>query len=138
MKQEEIGIVVGVDGELAKVSAARHADCKDCGACPGEDAIVMDVRNPIGAKPGQKVAFEIQEANMIIAAFMVYVMPLLAAAVGAVIGWFGANKLGQPLVPFQIGGGIIVFCLSLIFVKLYDKAVKKDTKSLPVITKILS
>lgn len=138
MKQEEIGFVVEVDGNLAKVKANRHGDCKDCGACPGEDAITMDVQNPLSAKLGQKVTFEIQEANMIMAAFMVYVMPLLAAAVGAVLGWFLANKFGQPLVPFQIGGGIILFCISLFFVKLYDKAVKKNTKTLPVITKILS
>ena len=138
MKQEEIGIVIEAEGEFAKVRAARHGDCKECGACPGDDAITMDVQNPISAKVGQRVTFEMHEASMVTAAFVVYALPLLAAAAGAIIGWYIAGKFGQAVVPFQIGGGIIGFGLSLIFVKLYDRAMKKNTETLPVITKILS
>lgn len=138
MKQEEIGIVLEVEGKMAKVKAARHGDCENCGSCPGDMAIVMDVQNPLSAKPGQKVAFEIPQANMLQAAFMVYIMPLLAAGIGAVIGGVVATQFGWPVVPWQIGGGIAVFVLSLFLVKLYDRAVKKNSKMLPVITKILS
>ncbi|MBC3797298.1 SoxR reducing system RseC family protein [Acetobacterium tundrae] len=138
MKQEEFGVVVEVDGSLAKVKAARHGDCENCGACPGDNAILMNVQNPISAKPGQRVTFEMQEASMVLAAFVVYFVPLLAAAAGAVLGGFVGNQLTQALVPFQIVGGIIGFGLSLIIVKAYDKAMKNDIKSLPVIVKILS
>ena len=138
MKLEEFGIVVEANGNLAKVKAARHGDCENCGACPGENAIMMDVQNTISAKPGQRVAFVVHNTSMVIAAFVVYVLPIVVAAAGTAIGWFIANKFGLPLAPFQVGGGIIGFCLSLIIVKLYDKAIKKDTKSLPLITKIFS
>lgn len=138
MKQEEVGIVLEINGKMAKVKAARHGDCENCGSCPGDMAIVMDVQNPLSAKPGQKVAFEIPQANMLQAAFMVYIMPLLAAGFGAVMGWYVATYFGLPTVPWQIGGGIAVFILSLFLVKIYDRAVKKNSKMLPVITKILS
>jgi len=138
LKLEEFGVVVEVNGNLAKVKAARHGDCDNCGACPGDNAIMMDVQNTISAKPGQRVTFVVHNTSMVIAAFVVYVLPIVTAAAGAVIGWFIANALGLPLVPFQVGGGIIGFCLALIIIKLYDKAMKKDTKSLPVITKILN
>lgn len=138
MKQEEIGIVIETNGEFAKVRANRHGDCKECGACPGEDAITMDVMNPVSAKVGQRVTFEMHEASMVTAAFVVYALPLLAAAAGAILGWYIAGNYGQAVVPYQIGGGLIGFGLSLIIVKLYDKAMKKNTKTLPVITKILS
>jgi len=138
MNQEEVGIVIEVNGNLAKVKAARHGDCENCGACPGDSAIMMDVQNPISAKPGQRVAFEVHNTSMVKAAFVVYALPLFAAAVGAAIGWFIANQFGLPLVAFQVGGGIIGFCLSLIVVKSYDKTLKNDTTSLPIITKILS
>lgn len=138
MKQEETGVVIGIDGEMAKVRAARHGDCENCGSCPGDNAMTLDVRNPLSAKVGQKVAFEIPQTNMLQAAFVVYILPLVAAAVGVIVGGYIASKLGQPLIPFQIGGGIAAFILSLIFVKLYDRSVRNNKKTLPVITKILS
>lgn len=138
MKQQEIGVVIEVNGNVAKVKAARHGDCDNCGACPGDSAIVMDVRNAVSAKPGQKVSFEMHSASMVLAAFVVYAIPLFAATAGTVIGWLIANQLGQALVAFQVGGGIIGFGLSLIVIKLYDRAIKNNVKTLPVITKILN
>ena len=138
MKQQEFGVVIEVNGNVAKVKAARHGDCDNCGACPGDSAIVMDVRNAVSAKPGQKVAFEMHSASMVLAAFVVYAIPLFAAAAGAAIGWLIANQLGQSLVGFQVGGGIIGFGLSLVVIKLYDRAIKNNVKTLPVITKILN
>lgn len=138
MKLEEFGIVIEANGNLAKVKAARHGDCDNCGSCPGENAIMMDVQNLISAKPGQKVAFVVHNTSMVLAAFVVYILPIIAAGAGIVMGWFMANTFGLSLTAFQIGGGIIGFGLALIIIKLYDKAMKSDTKSLPIITKILS
>ena len=137
MKKDEEGIVVEVNGNTAKVRAAKHGDCKNCGACPGDNAIVLDTQNPIGAKPGQLVAFAIQETNMLQAAFIVYIMPLVAIFVGALAGGKLADKFGQTVISFQIGGGILAFVLSIIYVKLYDKSSRKNIKMQPVITKIL-
>lgn len=138
MRQEETGVVIEISGNMAKVKAARHGDCENCGSCPGDSAMVLDVFNPLDAKPGQKVAFEIPQSNMLLAAFMVYIMPLIAAALGAVAGWFIATSFGLPMVPMEIAGGVVVFVLSLIIVKLYDRSVRRNKKLLPVITKILS
>ncbi|MHC1684600.1 MAG: SoxR reducing system RseC family protein [Clostridiaceae bacterium] len=33
----------------------RHSDCKNCGACPGDNSVIIDVDNKIGAKIGQMV-----------------------------------------------------------------------------------
>lgn len=138
MKQEEFGVVIEINGDVAKVKAARHGDCDNCGACPGDSAIVMDVRNTLAARPGQKVSFEMHSANMVMAAFVVYAIPLFAATAGAILGWLMAGWLGQPPVPFEVGGGIIGFLLSLVLIKLYDRALKNNVKTLPVITKILN
>lgn len=138
MRKEEFGIVVEINGEMAKVKATRHGDCENCGSCPGDNAITLDVKNPLSAKLGQKVAFEIPQTNMLQAAFVVYVLPLIAAAAGVIVGSLIANQFGQPLVLFQIIGGIVAFILSLFFVKIYDRYVKSNKNMLPVITKILS
>ena len=138
MRREETGIVIETSENKAKVKASRHGDCENCGVCPGDNAMVVAVQNPIRAKVGQRVAFEIQEAIMLMAAFVVYILPLLALMVGAISGGILAKNLGQPFLAFQIGGGIMFFAVAVVYMKRYDRAVKKNDQLLPVITKILN
>ena len=138
MTRENEGVVIETFGDMAKVKSSRHGDCKNCGACPGDNATVLDVQNPLGAKPGQRVSFEIKETNMLKAAFVVYIMPLIAMFLGAVAGFWLGEKIGKPTVMFQIGGGILAFMLSIVYVKIFDKSAHGDKKMLPIITQILS
>lgn len=138
MRREETGIVIETSENKAKVKASRHGDCENCGVCPGDNAMVVEVQNPIDAKVGQRVAFEIQEANMLMAAFVVYILPLLALMVGVISGGIIGNNLGQHVLAFQIGGGIVFFAIAVVYMKHYDRAVKKNDQLLPVITKILN
>ncbi|MBI6873017.1 SoxR reducing system RseC family protein [Clostridium aciditolerans] len=138
MTRENEGVVIEVSGDMAKVKSNRHGDCKNCGACPGDNATVLDVQNPLGAKPGQRVSFEIKETNMLKAAFIVYIMPLIAIFLGAIAGTWLGEKAGQSIRMFQIGGGIVAFILSVIYVKIFDKSTRSDKKMIPIITRILS
>ncbi|ADK14203.1 MULTISPECIES: SoxR reducing system RseC family protein [Clostridium] len=137
MKRESEGIVIETSESIAKVRASRHGDCKSCGACPGDNAIVVDAKNPVGAKPGQHVVFEIKDANMLWAAFIVYILPLIGILIGALIGTWIGGKLGHSLREFQIGGGVLFFILSLIYIKIFDRSTSKNESKKPVITKIL-
>ena len=138
MRREETGIVIETSENKAKVKASRHGDCENCEVCPGDNAMVVAVQNPIDASVGQRVAFEIQEANMLMAAFVVYILPLLALMVGAISGGILGNNLGQDVLAGQIGGGILFFAIAVVYMKRYDRAVKKNDQLLPVITKILN
>jgi sigma-E factor negative regulatory protein RseC len=138
MSKEQLGIIVEAEGVMAKIKATRHGDCKNCGACPGDDAMLVEARNPIEAKVGQRVAFLIPEVNMLQAAFTVYMLPLAAIALGAVAGWYAAQSTGtQAVTMYEIIGGVIGFGLSLVYIKLYDRHARKSEKMQPVITKIL-
>lgn len=75
---------------------------------------------------------------MLMAAFVVYILPLLALMVGAISGGILGNNLGQHVLVFQIGGGILFFIVAVVYMKRYDRAVKKNDQLLPVITKILN
>ncbi|MTK10811.1 MAG: SoxR reducing system RseC family protein [Clostridiaceae bacterium] len=138
MTRENEGVVIEVSGDMAKVKSSRHGDCKNCGACPGDNATVLDVQNPLGAIPGQRVSFEMKETNMLKAAFIVYIMPLIAIFLGAVAGTWLGEKTGQSIRIFQIGGGIVAFILSIIYVKIFDKSTQSDKTMIPIITRILS
>lgn len=137
MKEETQGIVIETSEDMAKVKANRHGDCKSCGACPGDNATVLEVQNPLGAKPGQRVVFEIKEENMLKAAFVVYILPIIAIFLGGICGTWLATRFGQPEKMFQIGGAIIAFILSILYVKVFDRAIDKNNKAKPIITRIL-
>lgn len=137
MKKEAQGVVIEVSGNIAKVKSNRHGECKNCGACPGDNATVLEVQNQLGAKPGQRVVFEIQETNMLKAAFVVYILPLIAIFIGSMFGAWLAVKIGQSEKVFQIGGALIAFALAVLYIKIFDKSTNNNSKMKPVITRIL-
>lgn len=136
MKTEQ-GLVIEVSDNVAKIKVGRHNDCKNCGACPGNDSIVITATNKIGAKPGQRVAFEVKESNFLMATFVVFVLPIIALFIGVLLGGVVSKYIGSNIRISQIIGAIIMFVLSLIFVKSFDKTVSANNKSQPVIVRIL-
>ena len=137
--KEEEGIIIEIfKNDIAKVKVGRHNECKNCGACPGDSSVVIEAQNLIGAKTGQRIAFQMKETNMLMAAFVVYIAPLVAIVIGVIVGQIIAIKLGYSVRKFQIGGGIITFILSIINIKFFDKYAHNNDKMQPVITRILS
>lgn len=136
MKTEQ-GLVIEVIDGVAKIRVGRHSDCTNCGACPGTNSVIIDANNKIGAKIGQMVAFEVKESNVLSGAFIVFVMPIIVAFIGVICGRVIANYMGANINIFQVVGGVIAFLLSLIFIKMFDKAATLSEESKPVITRIL-
>src|SRR5690554_3763680 len=92
----EIGHVVSIEGNFAKVVIQRHAACGDCGACQiGQEKMTMEamVRNPISAKVGQQVEIETETTNILKASFIMYVFPLILFVLGAFLGYNISNYL---------------------------------------------
>ncbi|MBU3113749.1 SoxR reducing system RseC family protein [Clostridium lacusfryxellense] len=139
MVKEEEGIIIEISqNNIAKVKVGRHNECKNCGACPGDSSVVIEAKNLLGAKIGQRIAFQIKETNMLMAAFVVYIAPLIVVAFGVYVGQVIAKKFGFSVKGFQIAGGILTFILSIINIKLFDKFAHNNDKMQPVITQILS
>ena len=138
MVKEEEGLIIEIsDNNIAKVKVGRHNECKNCGACPGDNSLVIEAKNPIGAKVGQRISFQMKDTNMLMAAFVVYIVPLIAVVIGVLVGQIIAKKFGYSVRGFQIGGGIITFILSLINIKKFDKFAHNNDKMQPVITQVI-
>lgn len=101
---EENGLVIAVHGELAEVESERRSACGGCavnGACGtsllerffGRRQLILTVRNPISAEPGDGVVVGVPEGALLEASFAAYVMPLLAMIVGGVSGSWLAGLL---------------------------------------------
>lgn len=136
MKTEQ-GIVIEVNSNEAQIKVGRHSDCSSCGACAGSDSIIISANNKIEAKVGERVEFEVKEVNVLRGAFVVFVLPLIAAFIGALLGGGIGSYIGGNIHTFQIAGGIITFLLSMVLVKLFDKAATTSEKSKPKIIRIL-
>lgn len=136
MKTEQ-GFVIEVNSNEAKIKVGRHSDCKNCGGCPGNDSVIVWADNKIGAKPGQRVLIEVKETNVLSAAFIVFILPLIALFIGVMLGGFIGENLGVSIPMFQIIGGIVALAFSIILIKIFDRAAKANKKSQPVIIRIL-
>ena len=77
MKIEEGTIISIKEKGTAEIKVGRHSDCIACGACEGAENIVVTAVDPLGVKVGQHVKFEFRDVNIVIGAFICFVMPLL-------------------------------------------------------------
>lgn len=132
----EVGVVIEINGNLSEVRMGKHSDCKDCGACPGSDSAIITADNRIGAKPGQRVSVELQESNALIAAFVIFVLPLIFVFIGVIAGKELGELLGVNELISECIGGTAFFVIVIVLIRLFDNFVGKKERSIPVILKI--
>ncbi|PLX41158.1 MAG: Fis family transcriptional regulator [Deltaproteobacteria bacterium] len=96
---EESALVVETAAGKALVSTMRSGACGSCsaqGGCKalggGREARVW-VEDPIGVKEGDSVVVEISETAFVKAGVAVYLVPVVALLVGAILG----NKFGPDI-----------------------------------------
>ncbi len=102
----EIGFIHEIKGGITTIRVAKKTACgENCASCkggckPGER--ILEVKNPIGAKEGERVLLELPEARLLSAAFLAYILPLVLFIAGfAITGAFVKAEL------VQILGGVI-------------------------------
>lgn len=136
LKKEQEGIVIDLNNHTAKVKVARHGDCENCGACPGNNAMVLEVNNTIGAKKGDHVVFELKDTNMLKAAFIVYLLPLILIFIGVQAGLLFTRLNNESASIFGVIGGVIAFIISIAFIAYYEKMSRTNIHRLPKVVRI--
>ena len=137
MKIEEGTIIAIKEAGSAEIKVGRHSDCIACGACDGADNIVVTAVDPLGVKVGQHVRFEFRDVNIVIGAFICFVMPLLVCAAGAFAGHFLALSQGFDTVQTAVIGGVIGFMIGAVGCQKKNRLSRKLLKSaIKVILKI--
>ncbi|MCC3868060.1 SoxR reducing system RseC family protein [Terrisporobacter mayombei] len=137
MKRNEVGYVVEQNDDITKIKLGRHSECKNCGACPGNNNLIVPVNNPIGAKVGDKICVEIPQDNIVPSVYIVYIQPLLLVFMGAIIGYLVSVYTHKSATVLEVVFGAIFFIISIIFIKVADKKAGKSN-NLPTIIKIIS
>ena len=99
--------------------SACSGDCHKCSGCgAAKEAILLEAKNNIGAKPGDLVTIESETGPVLKAAMVMYMLPMVFFFVGYAIG--AVWDLGAWI-------GCLSFVASIGLAVIYDrKAVKKQ------------
>lgn len=85
----QTGVVVSTNENIAILKMQRHSACGSCGGCGmgSEDSknMQIEVVNRIGASKGDFVEVDVSTPNILKAAAIAYVIPLMVLFLGIVI-----------------------------------------------------
>lgn len=120
---EQIGQVVEIIGEKAKVLVKRHDVCSNCGGCgislSGKGENYLEALNTVNAAVGQTVRVASDTGQVLKASFVVYIVPVLSLLAGIALGQqFGGEPAGLIL-------GLVFLLLSYLAVRAYDRKVAR-------------
>lgn len=73
-----------------------------------------------------KSAYPVKNTNMLGAAFMIFILPIISVFIGVFIGGFIGKSIGVSVKIFQVIGGFSAFALAVVVIKFFDKSAKAD------------
>ena len=126
MTQDAV-VIKAFDNGLAEVLVARGTSCGEhcgsCGVCKYVGEIHTYAKNKIHAAPGDKVVIESKTSEVLGAAFMIYIIPMIAMLLGymamAAMG-FGEN------VSVPVAFGAFFVCVGIVTLYQRARAKKKE------------
>lgn len=132
---KETATVISTSEDRAKVAIMRSEACGNCPAksmCSSSsgNVNVLEVGNPVNARPGQKVVIELQPKNLVRATALVYLLPALSMVSGATLVWTATGSDPGAMVG-ALGGFLIV----TLFLYLHGR--REKPSSGPVISRLL-
>ncbi len=140
---EEIGVVVSVEGMIARILVQKRGVCEACpaaGTCrPSDEGMEMEVLNPVNARPGQTVKVVMRPQAYLKGTIIVYALPAAALIIGAIIG----KNIGEAYLKdinsdiIAAGLGFTALIITFIIIKIWSSMVEKKEEYKPVIEEIL-
>ncbi len=133
---KETAMVVSTSANKAKVAIVRS---EACGNCPAKSMCntasgnlnILEVGNPVHARPGQRVLIELRPEALLKATTLVYLVPATAMVAGATTGWLQTGTDMGAMIG-ALGG----FLITSMFLFLHSRK-NRDTVG-PVISEIQS
>ncbi|MGB9594984.1 MAG: SoxR reducing system RseC family protein [Candidatus Poribacteria bacterium] len=122
INEYEEGIITEIHNKTATVKVKSSSLCSHCKACIlGDNGyIITEAENPISAKVGDKVSLRINSKRFLGSFMLVFGLPLFALFIGVTI----ANTISKNQI-FGLFIGLVLFFLSFIPIKIYDKHLRK-------------
>lgn len=141
---EEEGVVVGIEGGIARVRIEPKGTCDSCasaGTCGmrPDTAGVLSAVNVAGARIGQRVRVTMKPGIVLKASLFLYGIPLTDAIVFAIVAKIMAVRTGLPGDPdlWAFGAGLLGLATTYLVMKLVYKRIEENPDLKPRIVEIL-
>ncbi len=138
----ETGIVTQIKGEYAVVKTQRAAGCgactekETCHSMGGGKEIEFTATNAAHAGVGDQVVLDFKTSRMLKLSMLIYIFPILALVIGAVIGHNWAISAGiDPSVGAAVPGFLAFFAAIGIILRL-EKGARHSDRYKPVIVSV--
>ena len=119
---QQTGIVQESKNGFVKVKIVRGSACGDscasCNLCPGRETVI-EAKNECGANIGDCVVLDMEGGKVINAAFLAYIVPVIALILGTLLGT-GVSKSEN----IGILCGFILLAFSFLVIHVADKRLK--------------
>ncbi|HHT47159.1 MAG TPA: SoxR reducing system RseC family protein [Firmicutes bacterium] len=134
------------DDKRALVKIRQHLSCGSCGRCAGffgdpekNNIFLVEVLNPIGAKKGELVRLETRSSEVILAACLLYLLPLAGLLVGILAGrsWAVSRALAGSPDLWGLGIGFLFMAGVFFLLRLYEKNLKRGKRFKATITSVV-
>ena len=86
---KECAVVLKTTGKIAVVQILKRPECAGCKVCAfsgGKSRVKVKALNTAGAKAGDQVLVVAEKDHRALASFLVYIVPVLLAVVGVIVG----------------------------------------------------
>ena len=145
---DHFGQVMEVEEDhKALVKIRRNDACSKCGKCGGfigdmnsRGEMMVEAVNPINAKAGQFVRLETKSGNVLLAAVLLYFVPLVGLLAGLFIGRYWAinamPSLNADLVGLALG--LIIMILVFYFLRLSETRLARTKRFDAVIAAVVT
>ena len=142
---EEVGTVIELKGkQTAVVMCQKSSLCENCatdGHCVlGDDdkTRFIDAKNSLGAAVGERVRIATSTKSFLQSSFLLYIVPLIALVIGAIVGKLTGENVATGLDPNLLSAVFGVFFMIGSFVILRVGSAALDQESyMPKIVAIL-
>jgi len=140
---KQTGVVIGIEGDKAKIKMQRHTACGDCGACQVSEKqlnVLLEAENTVGAKTGDFVEVDMETLDFLSAVVVVYLYPLISFIIGIFAGYYGFLFLGLADKAAQGVGavtGILAAAVTYMVIRSREDKIKAMKKYKPAITNII-
>ncbi len=137
----EEGVVTEIHGHIATVRIDKAGACARCnvGCMEQGGGMVTEAANPTGAQVGDTVQLAFNPRAALTASLLTFGVPLLALLLGVILATVVAGQIdyqgNRQLL--SIGAGAILFVLSFIPLRSYDRRIKESGTYNVVVVEVL-
>lgn len=135
----ETGVVTKINGPSAVVKTRRLAACEGCSekstchSLGGVREMEVEAHNPVNAAVGDTVTLEFPTRRMLQLSLLLYIFPIVALLIGAIIGDRAAANFGMDESVLSAVAGFAGFFLAMGALLAAEKKAKRSRRYQPTI-----